>query len=187
MTTDPKADLLTRKTDVEHVLWRAEHEFRNHHYLAEAVPTYIPGLVCSDTAAFLCEDITIMEDTVWYHPVIEDWASFRWRFDPENRWWQMTREMARQAAARGAGRYLVALPDFQVAIDIVSLLRAPERLCLDLIERPEDVKRATRFIIDVYTTCYGEIRAILGPPSAWVGDWMGLFARGTHDIVQCDF
>jgi len=27
----------------------------------------------------------------------------------------------------------------------------------------------------------------LGRHSAWVGDWMGLFAQGDHDIVQCDF
>jgi hypothetical protein len=181
------ADLLTRKTDVEHVVRRAEVGFQAVHYLAEAVPVYIPGLVCSDMAAFLSEDITIMEDTVWYHPQIEDWGSFSWRFDPDNRWWRMTKEMAQRAAQRAQGRFLVGLPDFQVAIDIVSLLRSPERLCLDLIENPAEVQRATRFIMDVYATCYREMRSILGPPDTWVGDWMGLFAPGDHDVVQCDF
>ncbi len=182
------ADLLTRKTDINYILWRSERVFQNHHYLAEAVPTYVPGLVCSDMAAFLSDDITLMEDTVWYRPIIEDWASFSLTFDRNNRWWQLTKHMAEVASKRAAARYLVGIPDFQVAIDIVSLLRSPEKLCLDLIENPDSVRAATAFILnEAYTHCYGEIRSILGRHSAWVGDWMGLFAQGDHDIVQCDF
>lgn len=182
------ADLLTRKTDIEHVLWSTEQTFRNYHYLAEAVPVYIPGLVCSDMGAFLSEDIEIMEDTVWYHPTIDDWASTIWEFDPNNRWWRMTVEMAKAASARAEGRYLVGLPDYQVAIDIVSLLRSPERLCLDLLDNPDDVRAATRFILEeAYPICYREIRSILRQHSDWASDWMGLFAPGDHDIIQCDF
>lgn len=186
--TEEGTDLVTRKTNVEYVLQRAERNFQNHRYLAEAVPTYVPGLVCSDMAAFLMEDITIMEDTVWYRPVIEDWQAFRLTFDLNNRWWQLTKHMAEAAAEKGKGRYLVAIPDFQVAIDIVSLMRSPDRLCLDLFENPDSVRAATRFILDeVYTYCYGEIRSIIARHSNWVGDWMGLFAYGKHDIIQCDF
>jgi len=182
------ADLLTRKTDVDYILQRAERIFGNYHYLAEAVPTYVPGLVCSDTAAFLSDEITLMEDTVWYQPIIEDWSTFRLNFDHDNRWWQLTRNMAEAASARAEGRYLVGLPDFQVGIDIVSLLRSPERLCLDLLENPDPVKAATRFILDeVYTFCYGEIRSLLTRHNTVIGDWMGLFAECDHDIVQCDF
>ncbi len=182
------ADLITRKTDVEHVLARAERVFQSKCYLAEAVPMYVPGLVCSDMAAFLNPDITLMEDTVWYHPTIEDWRTDGLRFDPENPWWQLTLSMAGEAAVRGAGKYLVAIPDFQVAIDILSLLRSPEKLCLDLFEHPTDVKRATAYILDeVYVYCYGEVRAAIAGGSPWVGDWIGLFAAGNHDIVQCDF
>ena len=181
-------DVLTRKTDVDYVIGRAERTFANHHYLAEAVPTYIPGLVCSDTAAYLSEEIGITQDTVWYPRIITDWSSFGLTFDHNNTWWQLTKRMAEEASERGEGRYLVAAPDFQVAIDIVSLLRSPEKLCIDLIENPDAVKAATGFILDeVWGHCYGEIRSIVAQRSEFVGDWMGLFSRGDHDVVQCDF
>jgi hypothetical protein len=96
--------------------------------------------------------------------------------------------MAQVAAERSRGRYMVSVPDFQVAIDIVSLLRSPEKLCFDLFENPKAVKAATRFIMDeVYAHTYGEIREIIGRTSDLIGDWMGLFSQGDHDVVQCDF
>lgn len=182
------ADLATKKTNITHVLEQVEQSFERYYYLAEAIPRYVPGLVCSDTAAFLMEDITLMEDTVWYRPAIEDWQTYDLQFDPNNRWWQLTRAMAEAAVEQGKGKYLVAVPDFQVAIDIVSLLRSPDRLCLDLMENPDCVKRATTYILDhVYAYCYREIRAIIARHSEWIADWIGLFARGEHDVVQCDF
>ena len=181
-------DVLTRKTDVDYAIGRSERMFANHHYLAEAIPTYIPGLVCSDTAAYLTEDIRIAEDTVWYPRIIQDWSTFSLTFDHSNRWWQMTKRMAEAAVERAKDRYLVGVPDFQVAIDIVSLLRSPEKLCFDLRENPEAVKAATTFIMDeVYAHCFGEIRSIIARGSDFVGDWMGLFSRGKHDVAQCDF
>jgi len=181
-------DIAMRKTDVDTVLWCAEQDFRSHHYLAEAVPTYIPGLVCSDTAAYLSDEITINEDTVWYPRIIDDWSAFELTFDCHNRWWQLTCRMAEGASERAEGRYLVAVPDFQAGIDIVSLLRGPERLCIDLIENPDAVRAATQFVFDdVYKHCLGEIESIIGKHSRWTGDWMGLFSPGKHDVVQCDF
>ena len=50
-------DLLTRKTNIDQVLRQAESTFASHHYLAEAIPRYVPGLVCSDMAAYLTENI----------------------------------------------------------------------------------------------------------------------------------
>jgi hypothetical protein len=184
----PEAGLPERKTDLEIVLARAEAEFAAHHYLAEAVPVYTPGLVCSDMAAFLSDEIIVAEDTVWYPRTIKAWEPFPLAFDLTNRWWQLTRRMAETATERGAGRYLVGIPDFQVAIDIVSLLRGPEELCFDLVEHPAAVKAATRYILDVaYRHCYDDLRAILLRGSPLAGDWMGLFAPGRHDIIQCDF
>ncbi|NLE43313.1 MAG: hypothetical protein GX620_01225 [Chloroflexi bacterium] len=181
-------DALARKTDVEYVLRQAETHFGTHRFMAEAVPVYTPGLVCSDTAAYLSDEITVTDDTVWYPRIIEDWATFEMRFDPGNRWWQLTKRMASAAAERGAGRYLVGVPDFQAGIDIVSLLRSPESVCLDLRENPDAIKRATAFVLrDVYARCYDDIRGIVRQHGEWVGDWMGLFSTGNHDIVQCDF
>jgi len=182
------AGIVARKTDVNTVLWHAEETFRTHHYLAEAVPIYVPGLVCSDTAAYLVDEITITADTVWYPHIIDDWTSAELTFDRSNRWWQLTLGMAEAASERAAGRYLVAVPDFQAGIDIVSLLRGPERLCIDLFENPDAVRTATRFVFDdVYRHCHAEIESIIRKHSKWTGDWMGLFSSGSHDVVQCDF
>ena len=181
-------DILTKKTDPDYVIGRAERMFQSHHYLAEAVPVYVPGFVCTDMAAYLGAKVVLAEDTVWYEPVIDDWQSYHLHFDPDNRWFQMTRRMAQAATERGRDRYLVGIPDFQIPLDVVSLLRSPEKLCLDLIENPAPVKAATRLILDeVYSRCYDDIYSIITRYAPFIGDWMGLFAAGRHDIIQCDF
>lgn len=185
---DNNADLITRKTNIDYILEKTEQVMQIHCYLAEAVPVYIPGLVCSDTAAFLSEGIDIREDTVWYPPIIDEWDEFSFTFDRDNKWWQLVKRMTEAAVKRGKGKYLIAIPDFQVAIDIVSLLRSPQKLCIDLIENPNYVKRATEFILnDVYVHCYHEIRSIIASHSDVAADWLGLFSVGNHDIIQCDF
>jgi hypothetical protein len=193
---DSGVDLLTRKTDISYILERTEREFTNHRYLAEAIPFYTPGLVCSDMAAFFCpapiggilEDIQIAEDTVWYPYLIEDWVTSPLRFDPDNRWWQLVRLMAETAAPWAVDRCLVAMPDWQPGLDTLNLLRSPTRLCLDLFDNPVAVKQATDYIIgEVYTYCYDEVLAILCRQASYTANWMGLAHPGRHDIIQCDF
>jgi hypothetical protein len=189
-------DLLTRKTDIGYILEHAEQDFRNHCYLAEALPVYTPGLFCADTAAFfypaqtngVWQDIQIQENTVWYPQVVDDWDTFELRFDPGNRWWQLVRSMTEAAAPWAVDRCLLGIPDFQPGMDTLSLLRSSGKLCVDLFDNPEAVKQATDYIIDeVYPYCYDEVRAIMTRHATYVSDWMGLAYPQRHDIIQCDF
>ena len=181
-------DLLTRKTDIDYILARFDRELENTRYLAEAVPVYVPGLVCSDMAAFFVEDLDIRGDTVWYPEMIGDWAAHPLQFDPRNRWWQLVRWQTLAAVERCRDRYLIGVPDFQPGMDTISLLRSPARVCLDLVDNPAPVKRAVDYIIDtVYRYCYNEFRSLVACTADLVSDWMGLFSSGNHDIIQCDF
>jgi hypothetical protein len=181
-------DLQTRWTDPEYVLGQAESRMQSHYYLAEAMPVYIPGFVTADTAAYLSDQIDMREESVWYPAIIDDLDTYQVRLDPDNPWWQMTLNMTKIAAERGRGRYLVGLPDFQPGIDTISLLRSPAKLCVDLIENPDAVKRATRAVIDeVYASCYRQIRSIIAEHSVYSADWMSLVFQGKSDIIQCDF
>lgn len=183
-----KAEVLSRKISVECFLEMTEKQMENFNYLAEAIPKYIPGLVCSDIAAYFSSSIEVQGNTVWYPPVIDDWSQFDFIFDRNNRWWQLTRQMAEAAVECGRDKYLIGIPDFQPAMDIVSLLRSPGDLCCDLADKPAQVKQATDFIFDkVYVPCYREIRSIIARHSDLVSDWLGLASTGDHDIVQCDF
>jgi hypothetical protein len=130
----------------------------------------------------------LREESVWYPPIVDDLESFSPRFDPDNRWWQMTLRMAELAAERGQDKYLIGIPDFQPGIDTISLLRSPARLCMDLIESSDAVKRTTRAVIDdIYVPCYREIRSIIARHSRYASDWMSLVSEGKSDIIQCDF
>jgi len=54
------------------------------------------------------------------------------------------------AAERFAGRYYVAMPDLHGSFDMLAGLRGPENLCLDLVDDPELVRRASMHAVRAY-------------------------------------
>ena len=62
--------------------------------------------------------------------------------DPANRWWRAIVDLTRLAGRRCPGKFLVSTIDTHSNLDCLSALRGPERLCMDLLERPEAILRA---------------------------------------------
>jgi len=190
--TTPASAAEPRTLDIEEAISRAESQMAQYVYPAEAFPSFNPGLMCSDMAAFFYPhmgvDIAVKDNTVWYPPLVEDWDSFTFSFDKENPWWQLVRDMTAEAARRGKDRFLVGIPDFQAGMDIISLLRSPSKLCLDLMVNPAVVKEAARFVLDeVYRFCVDEIMERIREHSSTYSNWLGIAAWGRTDIIQCDF
>jgi len=157
------------------------------HYLAEAVPNVAPDLAPNCLALYLgCEGVD-MPGTVWCKPFVLDDEpdDIPLRYDPDNFYWQFSLRLAREQLRLGRGKFLLQFPDLIEGLDTLEAMRGAERLLIDLIERPDWVRRQLRRITDLYfryyDVWYDLIRDEVGGSIFWV------WGPGRAAKFQCDF
>ncbi|PKO20524.1 MAG: hypothetical protein CVU38_19635 [Chloroflexi bacterium HGW-Chloroflexi-1] len=82
-------------------------------------------------------------DTNWAQPFVEDWAkSLPLRIQEDHPLWLRMQEFYRRAAQKLAGKMPIGSVDLHTNMDILMSARGSEKLCVDLIDRPEMIDRA---------------------------------------------
>jgi hypothetical protein len=176
--------------DAEDNLERMLAEFEGTYYGGEAYPATTMCLGASVMAAYFGSRAELRPETVWYHPVIEDWGSANLSFDrAADPLYRATIEATRYYAQESRDRYLVSLPELGSASDDLSLLRGMQPLVLDMMQQPSPVKAALSLLADTWVELNEELYAIAadandgGCPIAWMQTW----APGPHYQMSCDF
>ncbi|MFZ4694765.1 MAG: hypothetical protein ACOYMV_06530 [Verrucomicrobiia bacterium] len=165
-------------------------QVENTHWAGDAIPNVRVDLGPVSTAAYLGAPLSLSEEeqTTWQTPTIEDWdrpPSFE--FDPRNRWFRTATELARITAEDARGRYVVCLPDLTGAMDVLSNMRGPDRLCMDLLENSETVVAAAAKAVDAWEQAFSGFHdAILGA-GAGVIQWLGCWSPAPYTLPTCDF
>jgi hypothetical protein len=142
-------------------------------------------------ALFLGSGPGFSEDTVWFEPNIRERPHPEllpaFRFDDSNEWWQVTERTLIACARLAQGKYLVGCPDLIENVDILAALRDPQRLMMDLIDRPgwveEKVQEINQVWFDAYQRIYDIIK--LEDGSSVFGAFR-LWGPGKTAKVQCD-
>ena len=81
----------------------------------------------------------------------------------------------------------MGMPDLGGIMDIVATLRGSENLLYDLYDEPEEVKRVSREIQELWLRYYKELNENLQPVNPGYSDWSGPYCREPSYVVQCDF
>jgi hypothetical protein len=175
-------------------------EFRaaeNHYRLSRSIfPLDILPTACADLgpgslAAFLGSQPGFAEDTVWFHPAFQNEEEPEnlppLRFDPSNKWWQITEAMLRACAEKARGKYFVGCPDLVENMDVLSSLRDAQTLCIDMLERSEWIEQKIGEINEVWFEVYQRIYDIIKQDdgSSAFGAFY-IWAPGKVAKVQCD-
>ncbi len=179
-------------TDPEWVIPRLERNIEATYWGGEAVPVMFPVSISmvAILAAYLGCPYTIVPVSYsgWASPIVTDWASRRkLAFDPENKWWLLSRELLQAASRRAPGRYYVGVPDLNGPGEMLARLRGPEELAIDLLERPEAVKAA---LVEANSAWLRYWEACVGTIHQWLGGyvhWMGIWSDVPSTDLQCDF
>lgn len=168
---------------------RAITWFENTRFAGEALPVTYVNWGAMSMAAMFGSPAVFNKTSVWYPAVIDDWKTWRWRFDPEtDPTWQTILAIEKRLAQDAAGRYFVGAPELGNGGDILSLMRGMDNLALDLISEPEAVKQGVEFISDVWVKLMTQVEAMTHPINqGGVLAWMGLWAPGRIDQIACDF
>jgi hypothetical protein len=170
---------------LDRVLESATHTY----YGGEAVPSFYPSFAPDAIAVFCGAELRwndASSETNWSVPFVERWEeALPLRLQTEHPLWQRQLAYYRLAAERLEGKMLLRGLDWHTNMDLLSAIRGPDRLCMDLVERPEVIDEAMR-----------SARAIF--PQAWhaVTEAGRMYERGFcntlysmegADILQCDF
>ena len=186
-----KAALADTYTDSD---WRAR---RNHSslahrdYPADALPISDLDIGPGSLALMLGSEPGFSPSTVWFEPYDGPGGAperpGRLAFDPQNAWCRVHEESLRRAAELGRGRYFAGCPDLVENIDIVSALRGPERMLLDLIEHPDWVLEKVDEINEAWFAAYDRIYDIIRDDEGGAAyRAFALWGPGKTAKVQCD-
>ena len=157
----------------------------------DVLPAATTDLGPGSLAMFLGSLPGFAEDTVWFHPCLEQELAPEklppLRFDENNPWWKISENVIRACVDRSRGKYLVGCPDLIENMDVLSSLRGAQTLCLDMVERPEWVEQRILEINDVWFAAYERIYDLikLEDGSSAYGAFY-IWGPGKVAKLQCD-
>jgi len=184
-------DLESYWTNPEKVIPRLQSQIAATYWAGEAFPVMFPvsiGMVAI-LANYLGAPIRFLNTyTTWSEPIIDNWENRpEFKFNPQNKWWRLSSKLLKKAAEHAPGHYYVGIPDLNGPGEILSRLRGPERLAMDLIENPSYVKEALDEInyawLRYWQACVGIIHQYIDGYVYWMGIWSELPSVD----LQCDF
>lgn len=182
--------LADRWTCTEYVIKRSRENFEATFFGGESYPMVYPNLGPDIFGAILGCDLEFGEDTSWANHFVTDWDEVvgKFVFNPESKWWEKIKEMT-EAIVEDArqGDYFVGLTDLHPGMDGLVSLRGPENVCLDLIDNPDAVKKATVEIFSIYRKVLDELYSITIKYQKGSTHWMGVWHPGKWYSTSCDF
>ena len=135
--------------DYDYRIQDEEETIKATYYGGEAVPCVWPDFSPDFTAACIGGDLDISNRSpdmsiggaFWAKHILNDWEKdlHKIKFDPESVWFRRGVEYTKLAIQKSAGRYLVESLDVDGGMDTAAGLRGAERLCMDLLDCPENI------------------------------------------------
>lgn len=179
----PPEDPKRFHTDPDWLVERFEAAFHNTWFGGEAFPC--PTLMVG--YAFLSTSLTYQHATIWIHPCIEDYQTDLPLLDFASEGWQLLRRVVTTMHEAGRDKWLTSFPTVMCPTDLLANLRRNDRLCIDMLERPEEVQRAIDYFIGLWIKAYGELGVWLECQHYGSSSWLPLWSPGMSSTLQCDF
>jgi len=176
--------------DAERIVDRWDYDLSRKRFPGDAFPciwaNFGPGVL----AAFLGAEIetSIEGGTVWFRPVEErEPAALDFEYDAHNKWFRRIRDIYGAAVDRWEGRVQLAMTDLGGNLDVLSTFRPGEKLLLDLYDHPEEIKRLTWQVHELWFRFFDEFNAVLRPANPGYTAWTPIFSEEPYYMLQCDF
>jgi hypothetical protein len=185
------ASLRERWFDVSFAVESALARLRQHDYLGDALPFWMPNVGPELTGTLLGCELEFGEDTSWSEPIVHDvdqWRALAAR-EPDfaNPYWRAIEAMTLQAIDAFAGEAMVGLADLHGNYDILAALRDPQMLCLDLVDDPEAVRGAADAAVRAFCAGLVRLHELIAPTGQPMTTWTPFAYRGLAYVPSCDF
>ena len=170
-----------RCTDIEYILNKMMLNFDNTIYLGDALPWYFPNIGPDSFTAFLGGDLkfSYYRDaflgeiyTSKLTPFVNDLTKYNPVLDKKNKWWIFMNELLDVLCSIAKDNFLVAIPDMHGGADSIATARGFDNLCIDIIEKQNEVKRVmkklTKIYYEIYEVYYNKISSVGNGLITWI-------------------
>lgn len=160
-------------------------------FFAECIPSFTISFG-PDTISYFVKGaesrVRVESGTAWIEPFIEDWNLIdKLEIDKNNVWFKRFMNFYKYAWQEGKGEFLLQMPDAHTNIDLLRAIRGSERLCIDLIEIPEEIERRLKEVKDIYKEIYTAIYTSTDMETWGTTSWIPLYCEEKYGVLQCDF
>ncbi len=159
------------------------------HFGGEAMPYYELSFGPDQFSGFLGAELVMAEDrqTSWARPFVTDWRTANIQFDAHNPLWREMLSFLRAGARYSEGKFLLSMLDLHSNLDCLGAIRGAERLCLDIIERPDEVEAALHTVRGLYVPIYEGLFAAGDMGRRGSIGWAPFYCEGKFATIQCDY
>jgi len=166
-------------------LW--DYQLSCTEFMGDSFPSVWPNLGAGVLSAFMGANVEAREDTVWFHPDKEcELSDIQFAITPDNVWLKRVKDICRIAMERWEGLVQVGMTDLGGNLDVLSTFRPGEKLLMDLIDLPDEVKRLTWVEHKMWWKAFNEINAVLKTHNPGYTAWAPIFSETPYYMLQCD-
>lgn len=176
------------EVSVEQIVDRWDYELSRQRFAGDAFPTARPNFGPEVLAAFLGATPVNGAETVWCQPPEEQGlADLHFEFRTDTYFYQRITALLKAAMERWEGQVLLGLTDLGGTVDTISTFRPAGKLPLDLYDHPEEVKRLTWELHDLWWRYFEDLNGLVQAPQRGYTCWTPLYSAGPYYMLQCDF
>ncbi|MBP8982626.1 MAG: hypothetical protein KBG19_06290 [Bacteroidales bacterium] len=167
--------------------WRSgylHHKMAGYSFMADILPVANTQLGPGSLGAILGAELEGREDTIW----IRDQAGFDGNIvlDPNNRWWQLHRDLLKKCRQKSQDKYFVGMPDLVEGLDVLSSLKGPDNVLMDLILDPEGSLQQLKAINTAWFEVFDCLYDIIHVNGEMAFCYFSIWGPGKVAKLQCD-
>jgi hypothetical protein len=178
-----------RWLDVEYQTDLKLAQLSNREFLGDTMPVAWPNLGPEVFSALYGCPIHFGDyGTSWTEPILDDWS----QTDDLGLDWQSPylitlHEMTDALLEKGRGTFITGMTDWHPGGDAIAALREPQKLAMDLLTHPEEVKALLSQIETDYYRVYNVFYEKLQRAGQPISTWTTLVCDGKYYVPSNDF
>ena len=179
-----------RDLDPDWHLAQAEWSLGAHEFPAETMPGISPvhASHLAIPAVFAGAKLEYRSDTTWIKPISDIYRRDLGEFSTDHPVFVILDRTLRLMGERLGRRGLLSGLPLMDGVTTLSQFRTPQTLCMDVVDRPGDVKRVSRKLNEIalaaHQAFFSTLTALGHPQTV---TWCDIYAPGKCEMVQCDF
>ncbi len=174
--------------DMDWILGAQRFYMENTYYGLDSYP-YVSASIGPDLlGGMLGVPLEYTEITEWAKPVATELRQIQdFTFRPENHHYRTMVEMLRRYAEDAkAGDYILGTTDLNTLMDGVCGLIGAERVCMELVECPEEVARVQWGHLGLFKQVYPKFQEIAMKYQGGCTNWLGVFSQQPAYFISDD-
>ncbi len=177
--------------DLDAIAARNDYGMSRTFYGGEAIPIWsagYPGI--ASLATMLGCPFRLDMHTGWHDPIFTDPDGFdirSLRLDEHHDAYRYHFDVLRRAMRESAGKSFPSMGAFYHAGDLLDAIRGTEQLLVDCIERPDVVRDAEDWLMEMWCDFFDRTYAAVNGAVQGSACWFGIWAPGKTYAVSNDF